>query len=232
MDNGFDTPPPFCVDSLKHGKAKGEECRFARLLAETWRRIPAPTRDALMSFWYSSQPQRAPVITLSDSDTVGSGTKYYGYCSQDGQHLRFNASAVASLADDLVAALVAHECAHAFSASIGIVLGRTQEDTTDVTAASWGFPMMELRREIGFQAPTYLAIKVDYMWWEKLEKAARENRASPELFVKMFVSYCIGDPVYERFRAPFGKASVPEEGSQTELDGGGVELGSTTSTRH
>jgi hypothetical protein len=129
------------------GYGCGDEGRFCRLFADTWRRIALGARRLLMGYWRSDHPNVAicdfrgdhgrerlvvPRIQLLNGwhppsfGLVRTGPPApgrwpdLGSCYAEGFLFRFYAPVVDRLPDQLVRYLIAHELAHACQYAVGI----------------------------------------------------------------------------------------------------------------
>jgi hypothetical protein len=95
---------------------EGDGRRFARLFAQTWRRLPLGVRRALRRHWRAQDD--APWIVYHRAYYYGEAGNY-GSCGYEGYRLWFDPSLLDALPDAAVQYLVAHELAHAYQWATG-----------------------------------------------------------------------------------------------------------------
>jgi hypothetical protein len=128
----------------------GDGKRFARLFAETWRRLPYRVRRHVLKHWRESDlsfVNYSPQIELVDFwsqrmvEAGLGGDKAAVFCL--GHRLVFWTKIVDAYPDDLVRDLIAHELAHVYQWAIGCDLDEMEpmlcESEADLLVETWGF---------------------------------------------------------------------------------------------
>ncbi len=169
-----------------------ESGRFARLLCETWNRLPADVRRVVWEGWRRTRQAegRGPVVVLAPRLPDDRGTPIYAYCFPRRGILLFNAEQLARFRDEQVVAVAAHELAHCYADLLpGAERSRRadcrsararEEKATDALVDSWGLPMKSLRTWQGLRQgpPDVLLFPEAYGEWVRADFDDRPNELS------------------------------------------------------
>lgn len=125
---------------------QGTDARLARIFRDTWPRVPAGARRALLAHWRNSVLPHSPRIeqvwdleALTEDDTY---TRALGACGMNGHLFQFSADAVQFMPPRCVGTLIAHELGHGFARATGLPFCNEDEEEVYVRRSlvpSWGF---------------------------------------------------------------------------------------------
>lgn len=122
-----------------------DDARLAQVFRQSWRQIPLWGRRPILAYWGLRRElpaARRPLPQIAALPDWG-GRDCIGECSGGGAEIRFLSFAVDALPDELLAALIGHELAHAYDWARGRVRRNMpeemREESARVLTGAWGF---------------------------------------------------------------------------------------------
>jgi hypothetical protein len=123
-----------------------DEERLARLIRSTWLRFPAAARDPLREHWQTREGLHSlfngPLRVEALPGWTGRSNRVLGECWTQGHAIRLHSVSVQTMPDEALAALIAHEFAHAFQFATECDWGATkkaEEAAVEDCIRGWGF---------------------------------------------------------------------------------------------
>jgi hypothetical protein len=120
---------------------QGGDERFAQAFRKTWDHIPEFETAVILAFWDKCREEGSSPVPLIE---VVPGTQTPEQSSPDGCHLRFAASEVEKISDDVLEVWIAHELAQVSL----IAKGMDEDDDEDLMAkeilTTWRFDALKL----------------------------------------------------------------------------------------
>ena len=129
----------------------GNGPRFARLFAETWRRVPLCGRRRILKFWREHRPSGGPSRGWPHIELIEDKSNFHhsdgegevvGQAQKRGGQLAFKSGAVDNAPVETVVAMIGHELAHVYHYAVDPVYSQAGCDCEgpvfDVLV-DWGF---------------------------------------------------------------------------------------------